>query len=160
MEVESVYRVDDDRHAGGPRGESTHDAGDGAVRVDEVRLAPPEESRETPGRARQRPGVEPARRVDDGDGKTGAPDLVHVFAGAADDPVLDRRRVVKVPRSIEEYLLGRGGRVDHVDDAEGGRHGGAWPRHRPTPFLVAHQCRANRAQSSFERSARRVTCFG
>ena len=111
-------RVDDDRYAGRPRGDPTHGPGDGAVGVNEVGREAPEQARETPGRAGQGPGLEPARRIDDRDGKTLGPEELDVLAGAADDPVLDRGWPMKMAHSIDEDLLGGGGRIDHVDDTK------------------------------------------
>src|SRR2546428_649493 len=101
VEVEPMDRGDDDRHAGRPRGDPTHGPGDGAVGVDEVRLQAPEQAREAPGRAGQGAGRDPARRIDDRDGKTPGPEEIDVVPGAADDPVLDRGWPMKIAHPIE-----------------------------------------------------------
>src|SRR5438552_8100319 len=91
--------------------------------MDEVRLEVPEEARETPGGSRHGDGLEPARRIDDRDRNPRGPHVVHVVAGAAHDPVLDRGRPMKRAHAIEEDLPGRSGRVDDVNDAKHRRHG-------------------------------------
>src|SRR5207245_7160921 len=82
----------------------------------------PEQTRETPGRAGQGAGLEPARRIDDRDGKTPGPEEIDVVAGAADDPVLDRGWPMKMAHAIDEDRLGGGRRIDCVDAAELGCH--------------------------------------
>src|SRR5438046_10327494 len=112
--MEPMDRVDDDRYAGRPRGDPTHGPGDGAVGVNEVGREAPEQPRETPGRAGQGPWLEPARRIDDRDGKTLGPEELDVVAGAADDPVLARGGPVKMAHPSDEDRLGAGGRFGGV----------------------------------------------